>query len=108
MTVDHLRKDTPNRPDIDRGAICARTHEHIGRSIPKSYDLGVSQRGSFRPREYTYFVGEGVHWNAEGPGQTKVTNLELAFSIDEELFQLLLKESTRREEHLIGDARSVA
>lgn len=74
-------------------------HQEI--DTKESRPIKVSER-KFSSAENAYFVGEGVHGNAESPSQTKVTNLELAFPIDKELFQLLLKKSTREEVYLIS------
>lgn len=69
LAADHLRKDTPDRPYIDRCTIRSRPHEDVGRAIPKRHDL----------------IRKGVDRNTKSTRKTKITNLQLAFSIDEQL-----------------------
>ena len=39
-------------------------------------------------REGTHLVGECVHWDAECPCQTKITQLQFAFTVDQKVLWL--------------------
>lgn len=68
----HLCHDTSSRPDVDAGVVGPATQEDVGGAIPQGDDL----------------VRERVNGDTEGPGKTKIAELELALLVDEEILRL--------------------
>src|SRR3989338_3809265 len=68
----HLCEDASGAPDVDGGPILAGAHEDVWGSVPEGDD----------------FVGVVADGGAEGAGQTKVREFELAFFVDQEVLGL--------------------
>jgi len=76
LATDHLCENAAYGPYVDGGTVRSRSHEDIRRTIPKRYDL----------------IRKRVDRNTKCTGKTEVTNLQLAFSVDEQLVPLLVTE----------------
>ena len=68
----HLDEDGADGPHVDGGGVGLRSEEDFGRAVPQGNDL----------------VGEGSDGGAEGPGQTKVGQLEASVAGNEEVLRL--------------------
>lgn len=87
-TSDHLCEDAPTRPDVDRGAVRAGTEEYVRRTIPERHHLFCTIKLCLRRRASgTYLVRECVHRHAESPSQTEISQLQLSFTIDQEILR---------------------
>ena len=75
----HFGHDTAGGPDVDAGVVGATPEQDVRGAVPEGND----------------FVGEGVDGNAEGAGETKVGEFELAFVVDEEIlgFQVTVEDA---------------
>lgn len=72
LHVDHLRKNTSNRPNIDRTRVLLWPQKHIRRSVPKRHNL---MRKSFDR-------------NPRGPSQPKICNLQHIVLGDQQILRL--------------------
>lgn len=68
----HLGEDAADRPHVDAGAVLAAAEQDLGSAVPEGDD----------------FVGVGAERNAEGTGQAKVGELQVALFVDEEVLRL--------------------
>ena len=59
------------RPDVDAGVVGAGAEEHVGGAVPEGDN----------------FIGERIDGDAEGPGEAKVGEFELAFVVDQEILR---------------------
>ena len=55
------------RPNVDAGAIGAGSKKNVRSAVPEGYDL----------------IGERIHWNAKGAGESEVGKFELSLIVDE-------------------------
>lgn len=55
------------RPNVDAGAIGAGSKKNVRSAVPEGYDL----------------IGERIHWNAKGAGESEVCKFELSLIVDE-------------------------
>ena len=59
------------RPDVDAGVVGAGAEEDVGGAVPEGDN----------------FIGERIDRDAEGPGEAKVGEFELAFVVDQEILR---------------------
>ena len=66
------------RPDVDTGVVGAGAEEDVGSAVPEGDN----------------FIGEGVDGDAEGAGEAKVGEFELAFIVNQEVlrFEVAVKD----------------
>lgn len=68
---DHLNKDGPNSPDINRWGIGLRSKENFWWPVPQRHNL----------------VGQWPNWGTEGPRQPEVGKFETAIPGDEQVLR---------------------
>ena len=54
------------RPNVDARAVGARSKKNVRGAVPEGHDL----------------IGERIHWNAKGAGETEVGKFELSLVVD--------------------------
>ena len=62
-----LRKDAPDRPDVDGGVVVLRSHQDVGGSVPEGHDL----------------VREVLDRDTESASQSKICELENMVLVDQ-------------------------
>lgn len=72
LASSHLCEDASDRPHVDTRTVLASTEQDLGRPVPESDN----------------FVSIGTERDTECAGETKITNLEVAVAVDEEVLWL--------------------
>lgn len=72
LAGSHLGEDAANGPHVDTSGVLATTEQNFGRAVPESDDL----------------VGVSAERNTEGASQTEISQLQVAFLVDEQVLWL--------------------
>jgi hypothetical protein len=85
----HLGKDAADRPHVDAGRVLPAAEQNLGGAVPQCDNLEHVRLAHLTGTLVgQYLVGVCAEGHAKRAGQTKISELEIAVLVDEEILRL--------------------